>query len=381
MKIALVCPYDYYLPGGVQSHIRDLSKILEERGHQVKVIAPKSETYCSTENNLIQIGKSQRVKFQGTQIDISLAIGTEYQYLKDILAKENFDVIHYHTIWNPCIPLQILLLSQATNVVTFHDTPQQTLFGKLAKQILYPSISNWLLRTYVHAAIAVSVTTFAYLRPADFTQVQVIPNGVFVHQFSPGQSTPLPQYLDGKINILFLGRLEERKGIFYLLQAYTILKQSYPEIRLLIAGDGYQKTAIHRFIASADISDAIVLGLINEEEKLRYYATCDIFCSPATGGESFGIVLVEAMASCKPAVGAANPGYQTILTGQGKALLVKTQCVDDLVEKLSELINNPSFRLEMAEWGLQAAQQYDWNKIVNQIEQVYQEALLKRRQH
>lgn len=376
MRIALICPYNYGLPGGVQSHIQDLSTILEDRGHSVKVIAPKTDLL--TGSNVIQVGQSRRIKFQGTQIDISLAIGKDYQYLKHILNKEKFDIIHYHTIWNPFIPWQILRLSKAVNIVTFHDTPRQTLFGKLASKVILPCFSHWLLRTYVDAAIAVSKTTFAYLRPANSSQIQIIPNGVFVNRLFPGQYQPFSQYLDGKINILFLGRLEQRKGIFYLLQAYALLKQTYPEIRLLIAGDGYQKSAIHQFIANTAINDAIVLGFVNEEEKLRYYATCDIFCSPATDGESFGIVLVEAMASNKPAVGAANSGYRTILTGQGESLLVHPKSVDALVEKLSELIEQPSLRLEMGNWGLKAAEQYSWSQVANQIEQVYREALLKK---
>lgn len=378
MKIALVCPYNYHLPGGVQSHIRDLYKVLGERGHNIKIITPKIEAAKITEDNLIYLGNSQRIKFQGTQIDISLAVGKEYEYLQAILIEENFDIIHYHTIWNPFIPLQILLNSESANVVTFHDTPRQSLFGKLASNVLLPIVSYSLLKFYIDAAIAVSEAPATYLKKTCSNKVYIIPNGVFVDRFSPKNQQPLTQYIDGQVNILFLGRLEARKGIFYLLEAYANLKQKYPQIRLLIAGDGYQKAAVNKFIVEYDLKDVIMLGFISEADKSRYYATCDIYCSPAFDGESFGIVLVEAMASGKPAVGAANLGYQTVLTDQGQNLLVKPQNVEDIVTKLSELIENRFFREEMAAWGLAAAKQYDWQHITTKIEQVYQDAILRK---
>ncbi|MEC4894068.1 MAG: glycosyltransferase family 4 protein [Oscillatoria sp. PMC 1051.18] len=375
MKIALVCPYDYEQPGGVQSHIRELAQVLGDRHHQVKVITPKTANCQENSAQIIRVGNSQRIKFQGTQIDLSLAVGDEYQFLKETLQKEKFDVIHYHTIWNPLLSWQILLLSKAANVATFHDTPRQTLFGKLAHSILMPRVSEWLLKHYLNAAIAVSEIPATYLRRSPSKQISVIPNGIFLDRFS--NNSPFSQYLDGKLNLLFLGRLEARKGIFYLLKAFVILKQKFPQIRLIIAGDGYQKNAVNQFIAHRQLTDVILLGFISEEDKPKYYATCDIYCSPAFDGESFGIVLVEAMASGKPAAGAANLGYKTILTGKGEELLVIPKSVDNLVRKLAQLIENQAFRSEMGAWGKAAAQQYDWQVIVKQIEKVYQQALEK----
>ncbi|MEC4986846.1 MAG: glycosyltransferase family 4 protein [Oscillatoria sp. PMC 1068.18] len=375
MKIALVCPYNYEQPGGVQSHIRELAQVLRDRDHQVKVITLKTANCQENSAQIIRIGDSQRIKFQGTQIDLSLAVGEEYQLLKETLQKEKFEIIHYHTIWNPLLPWQILFLSQAVNVATFHDTPRQTVFGKLANSILMPSVSNWLLKHYLDAAIAVSEIPANYLRsPSD--RVAIIPNGIFLERFS--DNSPFSQYLDGKLNILFLGRLEARKGIFYLLKAFAILKQKFSQIRLIIAGDGYQKEAVNQFVINHQLTDVILLGFVSEEDKPKYYATCDIYCSPAFDGESFGIVLVEAMASGKPAVGAANLGYKTILTGQGKELLVIPKSVASLVEKLAQLIENEQFRSEMGAWGKVAAQQYNWQVIVKKIEQVYRRALDKK---
>lgn len=373
MKIALVCPYDFSQPGGVQSHIRDLAQVLRDRHHIVKIITPKTTNSQEASSQVIYVGKSYRIKFQGTQIDLSLAMGDDYQYLQEILEREKFDIIHYHTIWNPFLSLQILCLSKAANIATFHDTPRETVFGKIANSILMPTVSHWLIKYYLKAAIAVSEVPARYLKKSFSERVYIIPNGIFYDRFC--NNLPVTQYRDNKFNILFLGRLENRKGIFYLLEAFAILKQEFPKIRLLIAGDGYQKPAIDRFIIQHHLEDAILLNFISEEDKPKYYATCDLYCSPAPYGESFGLVLVEAMASCKPAIGAANLGYKTVLTGKGKQLLFKPQSVKALVEKLKQLIENPSLRAELAAWGKVEAQQYDWQFIVQKIEQVYQTAL------
>ncbi|MEC4802800.1 MAG: glycosyltransferase family 4 protein [Jaaginema sp. PMC 1079.18] len=376
MKIALVCPYDWSQPGGVQSQIRDLAQILGDRDHIVKIITPQTRKLPEESNQIIGIGKSYRLKFQGTQIDISLAIGQEHRKLKEILNQEKFDLIHFHTIWNPFLPLQILALSQTTNIATFHDTPQQTRLGKLAMFLLMPTASQWLLKHYLEAAIAVSQAPATYLKKSQAENIYIIPNGIFVKKFN--NNLPFTQYLDGKFNILFLGRLEQRKGIFYLLKAFALLKPDFPHIRLLIAGDGYQKPGIQHFIQQHNLKDVILLNFVSEADKLRYYATCDLYCSPAFDGESFGLVLIEAMASGKPVVAAANLGYQTVLTGEGKQALTIPKSVFSLRDKLAQMIANPEFRQQISHWGKENVQQYDWQIIVERIEQVYQKTVSSR---
>ena len=378
MKIAMVCPYNYFKPGGVQTHIRELSENLRNRGCQVKVIAPFTPTYPSHNHpedpNLICVGSNRRIKFQGTQIDFNIALGKEYQTLKKILTLENFDLIHFHTIWNPFIPFQVLWMAQSISVATFHDTPSHSWFGKLASSILMPAAGYILAKYFLDAVIAVSAVPARILKKFYNGKINIIANGIETGRFSPEKNRPFSTYRDGKINILFLGRLEHRKGVIYLLQAYANLKKRYAHLRLLIAGEGYLRREITEFVVRNNLADVEMLGYIEEKDKPRWYATCDIYCSPASYGESFGIVLVEAMASGKPAVGSANAGYRTILAEQGHQLLVEPESAHNLEKKLAALIENENLRQELGVWGELEAQKYDWNQVTTLVEIVYREA-------
>lgn len=371
MKIAQVCPYDIYQPGGVQTHIRDLSFALKQVGHDVRIIAPGVADDCSNAEGVFHAGKKRRLNFNKTNFEISIALGQEYQRLKQYLVDEAFDVIHHHTIWTPLLPFQILRLSHAADVATFHDTPPDTFGGKVTRAVF--RLISYRLLPRLDGVIAVSSSPAGHLAPIPNRQPNILPPSVDYSVFFNNVEV-FDQYRDDHVNILFLGRLEDRKGIMVLMKAFAKLCETGKKARLLVAGDGEQKQEVLEFIAQNDLKNVEMLGRIAEEDKARWYATCDIFCSPAKYGESFGIVLVEAMASSKAVVAAANSGYSTVLRDKGAEFLTPPGDAEVLFEKLNKLVEQPELRKTLGEWGREEAKKYDIATLVPEFEKVYESA-------
>lgn len=372
MKIAIVSPYDLYSPGGVQTHILDLSKELKKLGHHVKIIAPECTDLQEDNEDVIFLGKGKKVGFNKTRFDISLVYGKDKKKLKDTLDENQFDVIHYHTIWTPFLPLQVLLLSKSANVATFHDTPPDNLSGRLTKFVF--RILGYFLQRYLDAAIAVSEAPAEHLVKIPGRKLNIVPPCTDLHSFSPDVRA-LTEKSDNSITILFLGRLEERKGIKSLLISFNRLANEKFNVRLLVAGEGNAEIHINKHVDTHNRSRIKVLGRIHEADKAACYNSCDIFCSPALYGESFGIVLVEAMASGRPVIAAANKGYSRVLQEKANQCLAKPGDAADLYLKLRDLIVNSELREELSLWGIEEAQKYQCSKLVNRYVDIYRDAL------
>ena len=372
MKIAQVCPYNIQRPGGVQDHIFGLSSELRRRGHIVKIIAPRFEGGEIDDKDIILLGNSTSLFINKTQIEISVAVGRTKNPLKEVLDNERFDLLHIHNFWNPVLPLQIIYESKVANVGTIHSTSPSTVVGRSIEKIFKP-VAKYSVNV-LDAVIAVSDVPARYFSELYNGKIHIIPNGIDISRFTP-KNRPFGKYRDGKVNILFLGRLDQRKGVLYLIKAYNRLKQNYMNARLLIAGDGEEMEKIKKYIKRKNLRDVEMLGFVREEDKPRWYATCDIFCSPALYGESFGIVLVEAMATGKPVVACSNPGYKTVLTGRGSLLLAEPKNISDLAGRLLSLCEDKELRSFMGEWGLRQSKLYSWEKVTDDILEIYDIAL------
>lgn len=373
MKIGLVCPYDYHSLGGVQSHIRHLAAALSELGHEVRVLAPRGQGQAGPE--MIAAGECKRVRFSETAFEMTWVGRRELVQLRRQLSKERFDLLHFHTIWNPFMPLQVLMATKVPTVATFHDTAPDTVLGRLLARTLMPAAAAILRGLLLTRSIAVSPSPVPHLTRFYRGDLKIVPNGVEFSEYRPPHNQPLENYRDGKFNILYLGRLEERKGVLYLLDAYARLRSRRNDLRLLVAGDGHLRPELEAHIQENSIPDVEMLGVVDEETKRRLYATCDIYCSPAVAGESFGIVLLEAMASGKPAVGAANSGYRWVLQGEGRELLVPPRDAVALEQKLEHLLDDEEMRDRLGRWGVEEAARYDWGEVAVRVVEVYQEAL------
>ena len=363
MKIGLVSPYDYAYPGGVMAHIFHLSQHLIKAGHEIKIIAPLSSPPAILDKGFIRLGRSVPVPTGGSTARISLSVWLEPR-IKRLLREESFDVIHLHEPLAPVIPLLILHLSQAVNVGTFHAFHGSSRVYWLSKHMLRRSHER------LDGRIAVSSPALGFVSkhfPGDY---RVIPNGIEFNRFSK-PARPLRDFQDGKLNILFVGRLEKRKGLRYLLGAYGKLKWKHPNTRLIVVGPGNPEPEAYRFIAERNIEDVVLVGGVSYEDLPRYYQAADIYCSPATGKESFGIVLLEAMAAGKPIVATNIEGYASVMTHREEGLLVPPKNEEALEEALDTLLTDSALREEMGARGTQKAPHYDWEQVTARIIEYY----------
>ena len=207
--------------------------------------------------------------------------------------------------------------------------------------------------------------------PGDY---EIIPNGIDVDHFSQ-RAAPWPQYQDGKTNIIFVGRLEKRKGLRYLLEAYGRLKWDMPNLRLVVVGPGNPDKDSYHVLSSQNLQDVEFVGRVPYDDLPRYYASADIFCSPATGGESFGIVLLEAMAAGKPVVASDIEGYRGVMQHGQQGLLFQNKNVESLSTQLETLIRDPEQRRAMGERGRTIAERYRWQVVARRVEQYYESCI------
>ena len=368
LKIAMVSPYDFTWPGGVTAHVSQLSNELSRFGHDVQVLAPHSPSrHGDNTTAFVPLGRSVPVPSGGSVARVSLSWWL-YRRIRSLLERESFDIIHLHEPLAPVLPLCVLEVSNAVNIGTFHAFYNRQHLYRLS----HPIIKRWHDR--LHGRIAVSPVARRYVNnffPRDY---EIIPNGIDVDHFA-NNAQPWPQYQDGKTNILFVGRLEKRKGLRYLLDAYSRLQWELPNTRLLVVGPGSPDKDSHRILSARNPQDVVMVGKVSYRDLARYYATADIFCSPATGAESFGIVLLEAMAAGKPVVASDIEGYNGIVTDGKQGLLVPKCDPHALAEALSYLANNPDLRTRMGTWGQQTVQQFRWSSVARRVEDYYYETI------
>ena len=364
MKIAMVSPYDFTWPGGVTAHVAQLARALGRSGHEVQVLAPHSPSRDFQDSDLlVPFGRSVPLPSGGSTARVTLSWWL-YPKIRALLKKEQFDIIHLHEPMVPILPLCVLEFSKSVNVGTFH--------ASYSRQHLYrafqPIIKRWQKR--LHGSIAVSPAARRYVNNTFPGEYEIIPNGIDYKHFSANVA-PLPQYQDGKLNILFVGRLEKRKGLRYLLEAYSKLKWEMPNTRLIVVGPGNPDKESYRILSSHGLRDVEFAGRVSYDELPRYSATADIFCSPATGGESFGIVLLEAKSAGKPVVASDIEGFRGIMTDGEQGLLVPKKDTGALANALGRLARDPELRSKLGGQGSRSAEDYRWEVVAGRVEEYY----------
>ena len=367
MKIALVSPYDFAYPGGVTLHISYLERYFTRMGHEVKVIAPASKAVSDFGDRFIPIGRPRPIPTSGSiaRVTISLWLASR---IKAVLSQEKFDVIHFHEPLMPMLCTTMLRLSQTANIGTFHACS-----GRPGYDFARP-IGKWILKRWfrkLDGKIAVSKPAMEFARGHFPGYYNIIPNGVDVDHFSPDVS-PIDKFSDGKLNILFVSRLEKRKGLNYLLEAFKQVKEEIPDSRLIIVGPGTRlRRKYERQVARSGLKDVIFVGFVAYDELPRYYKTSDVFCAPATGAESFGIILLEAMAVGKPIVASNIEGYASVVTHGVDGLLVPPGDKEGLARALISLLSDQSLRQEMGAKGRVKALEHSWERIAQDVFNYY----------
>ncbi len=362
MKIGLVTPYIYPLPGGVNAHVQYLYENLRLRGHDVRIISSRHGPQKSSEGDVIRLGWGFSVPANGSVGTVTISPHFR-DLVREVLERERFDVLHFHEPFVPFLSLVLLLESRTVNIGTFHAYAGWSPSYEFGKRML----GGFARR--LHGRIAVSAAARHFINryfPGDY---KVIPNGVDVRRFAAAH--PIERWRDSTRNILFLGRLEERKGVMHLVKAYRTLRKGDCNCRLLVAGSGPQEREVRRYLATRRVTGVELLGRVSDEEKPRYFATADVYVSPATGQESFGIVLLEAMAAGTPIVCSDIHGYKGVVHRGQQALLVPPRDHRALVAAIGRLLDDPVLRARMGELGRERAEQFSWENITGRVDDYY----------
>jgi phosphatidylinositol alpha-mannosyltransferase len=373
MKIALVSPYDFSYPGGVVRHIESLEYYFTRMGHVVKIIAPASRPVEGYGDRFIQIGKPRPIPTSGSIARITISF-TLRNKVKEVLEKEKFDIIHLHEPLAPTLCTTVLAMSKSVNVGTFHASEARPSYRWTKPILMNGYYKKWFKK--LQGRIAVSKPAADFINKHFPSTYDIIPNGIDLEHFSPTVS-PLEEYMDGKINIVFVGRMEKRKGVEYLIKAYQLFKPDFPDCRLIIVGPGTRlRKKYEKAVAEYGLRDVIFTGNVDYDYLPRYYKTADICCAPATGHESFGIVLLEAMATGKPVVASGIPGYASVITNGSEGLLVPPKQEVPLAQAITTLMRNEPLRRKIGETGRAKAADYGWEQVSRRVMDYYTKILI-----
>jgi phosphatidylinositol alpha-mannosyltransferase len=375
MKIGLVSPYDWSYPGGVRDHVWHLANEFIAQGHDVRILAPASGPKRKIpEKYVYKIGWTTPIPANGSIARVAAFDPALALRLRRVLQRENFDILHIHEPLVPGLSLAALRCSQTITVGTFHASSEVSLTStfNLAYASLVPLLRPML--RHLDGRIAVSSAAYAFIThyfPADY---RIIPNGIKLDHIQE-QARPFPALLDGKQNILFLGRFEKRKGAKYLLRAIPAIRERYPNTRFIFVGEGRLRAGFQRFVERRGWRDVMFTGYVSNEDKARYFASAHVFCAPATGGESLGIVLLEAMAAGKPIVASNISGYATVITHGVDGLLVPPRSSEDLAKAIGQILKYEPLRQRLMQAGRQKAQEYAWPHLAAQVLDYYAELI------
>ncbi|MCS7207378.1 MAG: glycosyltransferase family 4 protein [Dehalococcoidia bacterium] len=365
MRIALVSPYDFAYPGGVNDHIASLARQLRGMGHRVHILAPSSRPAQELGiPYLMRLGYPLRIPSGGSTARITLSVWLA-ERVRDLLQRNRYDIVHLHEPFTPFLPLCVLSFSDTVNIGTFHAYHGRSRFYPWAR----PFLRAWVRRLHGRTAVSEPARRFiARYFPGEY---RIIPNGVDVGHFAGAM--PLPEFCDGKVNILFVGRLEKRKGLRYLVGAFARLKWRMPHLRLIVVGPGNPDRESLQRLAACGLTDVVFVGGVPYSNLPRYYASAQVFCAPAIGKESFGIVLLEAMAAGVPIVASAIEGYQFVVRDGREAVLVPPQDEEALARALQRVLEDGALREHLVTEGYRRVQEFRWERVAQQVVDYYQE--------
>ncbi|MCK0111934.1 glycosyltransferase family 4 protein [Ornithinimicrobium sp. F0845] len=369
MRIGLVCPYSFDVPGGVQLHIRDLAEFLIGRGHHVSVLAPADED-TELPEYVVSAGRAVPIRFNGSVARLSFGpiVANRVQAWLD---QGDFDVLHLHEPAAPSLSLLTLWAAEVPVVATFHSSQAKLGALRAAQPLLQPGLDK------ISARIAVSEAAHRTMASSVGGTTLVIPNGVYVDRFcaaadrGPDPATPPPR-------IVFLGRFAEpRKGLPVLLAALPLVLAQVPDAELVVAGPG------DRAEVKGTLSDQVAgavrfIGTVGEEEKVALLAGANAYVAPNTGGESFGIILVEAMSAGAPVVASSLDAFEAVIGTSGAGVLFPVGDHRALAAEIVRLLEDPAEQQRLRSAGQERARQFDWSRVGARIEAVYDSVAITR---
>jgi phosphatidyl-myo-inositol alpha-mannosyltransferase len=389
MKIALVCPFNMFdRPGGVPQVITHLYEHLKKRGHEVKIITQRPSSFKgNVPEDYVLFGITRTFKTNGLGTEGNWGMPSDGNEIAAYFKQENFDVVNVHEPWIPWLAWQIVRNSHSVYVATFHANLIDTPGGKVWTSNLFtpigrPFVEKMHLLTATSPASAAALLSMADMkRPHDRMMVEnlrYLPCGVELSYFKPIKKRQ-PLSGAGTKTIVYIGRIEKRKGVEYLIEAFAELVQKLPEARLIIAGQGVQAQKLKQYVRDEGIPHITFAGYVSDAERLRLLQNADLACFPSTQGEGFGIVLLEAMACGTPLLAGNNLGYVNVMKGHGRVGLVDPMATKDFANRLEVFLTDEEQRKMMISWALSEVKQYDYAKIADQYEAAFKAAIEIRR--
>ncbi|MGH8869332.1 MAG: glycosyltransferase family 4 protein [Actinomycetes bacterium] len=362
MRVGIVCPYSWDVPGGVQAHVRDLAEALVRLGHKVSVLAP-SDDETPLPPYVVSAGRAVPVPYNGSVARLSFGVLSATR-VRRWLREGRFDVLHLHEPSTPSLPLLACWAATGPMVATFHASNPRSRFMSAAYPILQPALEK------ISARIAVSEHARRTLVEHLGGDAVLIPNGVATRAFRTAE--PLPGWPGPGQALGFLGRLDEaRKGLPVLLDGFARLAPERPGLRLLVAGPGGADEV--RDALPADLHPrAEILGLVSEEQKARAYRSVDVFVAPNLGGESFGIVLLEALASDTPVLASDLDAFRRVLDDGKAGALFPVGDGAALAREAAALLDDPVRRAAHVRAGRDVVARYDWDTVAADVVAVYE---------
>lgn len=362
MKIGIVCPYSWDIPGGVSVHVHDLAKALIDMGHQVSVLAPAEFDELLPEF-VVSTGKPRAVKYNGSVARLSfgpIAARKVSRWIED----GEFDVLHVHEPLAPSLSVLACWAAKGPIVATWHSSMDKSRMMLTLAKLAQTAMEK------VSARIAVSEAARSTLIKHVGGDAVVIPNGVDVSMFN--NARPMFGWPGPNQSIVFLGRGDEpRKGLAVLVEAYPEIRRHLPNVRLLIAGPGEPADELKK-LSPSDRASVTVLGMVAPEDKASVLASGTIYVAPNTGGESFGIVLLEAMAAGVPVVASDLDAFKRVLDFGRAGLTFENENSDDLAKVVCDLLANPGVREKLSAQGVIRAAEFDWAVVAQRIVNVYE---------
>lgn len=391
MRIGIVCPYQWDIPGGVQSHVRDLAETLIALGHQVSVLAPGDDDSPDLPDYVVAAGKTVPIPYNGSVARLQFGLVSATR-VRRWLKQGSFDVVHVHEPAPPSLSLLTVLLADVPLVATFHAAAGRSRFLSMFDSVVQAVLER------LSGRIAVSQAARKLIVEHLGGDAVVIPNGVSVAHFADAE--PLPGYPRSQLlggTIGFIGRYDEpRKGMAILLQALEKLVQTRPGIQLLVGGKGDEKQFLEQLPESVR-DNVSLLGLLSEADKAGLLRSVDVYVAPNTGGESFGIILLEAMAARAPIVASDLQAFRRVLAGDEapaeraaegahpggrdawelvrSGVLFGNQDVAGLAAALDLVLGDDALRVRLARAGAEAVRPYDWSVVAAQVVRVYEIAM------
>ncbi|WNV88812.1 glycosyltransferase family 4 protein [Umezawaea sp. Da 62-37] len=365
MKVGIVCPYSFDVPGGVQAHVVDLARALKRLGHEVNVLAPADED-SKLPDFVTSAGRAVGIPYNGSVARLSFG-PVSYARVRRWIGENDFDVLHLHEPTAPSLSFLALMVADGPIVATFHTSTPRSKILAAFQVVLQPFVEK------ITARIAVSALARRVQVEHLGGDAVEIPNGVDVGFFA--DAAPLDGYPREGGTIGFVGRFTEpRKGMPLLLEAVRLLAAELPGLRLLVVGRGDEEELLKS--AGPELAERIVLlGQVDDETKARALRSVDVYCAPNTGGESFGIILTEAMSAGTAVAASDLDAFRRVLEDGKSGVLTPVEDSAALADALRELLADAGLRAQYAENARQRVMTFDWSVVANQVLRVYESAM------